>query len=225
MTTLIIEKTAQNPSLVTAVKSAASLKTFSNPDLLRIYNGCTGRATKKFATRDKALSQTYAVVKEFAAVDLRAEPPVVYRRGDALPEGFTTAPGSAQPDVRRSQPVVPAASEEVTEQVIPASRPVGRPPAGPPVWRSRKLKDGTYEFNMPARAQKAAPGGRRPELIAQLRKSPTFKQLQQRFSVHGDTPEQQAFNLATAITCMGHVTGYGVVTGEKGRLQLLEPLS
>lgn len=220
---LIVEKTPKNPALITEVRIASNLSFLGQPELLRIYNAATGRSTSKFASRPKGLAQTFTAIQELAAVDLRAEPPVLYRRGEALPDDVrpAPAPGSAPPDVQRAQTVVPGTTEEVTDQVIPASRPVGRPQQSRP---ARKQADGTYAFDIPARKQKAAPGGRRPDLIAQLRKAPTFRQLLKRFPVNGADDDTQAFNLAGHILCMTQVTGFGVKT-EGGRLVLSEPLS
>lgn len=205
----IIEATPKNPGLVTAVGSSEGLRIFTNPMLLAIYNAAAGKTTSKFANRSKALTQTWDAIKGFAAVDSRATPPVLYRVGDALPEEVTT------PSASGSAPT-PAKTKEA-----PGPGP-GRPRKSRP---AAKQPDGTYLFDMAPRVPKAAPGGRRPELIAQLRKGPTFRQLQQRFQVNGETDDQRAFNLATHITCMCHVTGYGVRTDERGRLELLEPVA
>lgn len=219
---LIIE----TPAVVTPAAKAADLAALTNPQLLEVYRTATGRATKKFATRQKALDQTFAAIRELAAVDLRSEPPVLYREGDQLPEVVSTplASGSTPPDQARVQPVDPAPTMEVTEQVIPGSTPAGRgrPPKRTP---ARKLSDGTYRFDMEPRKQKAVPGGRRPELVRLLQKRPTFRQLLARYKPNGATDEQRAFNLATAMTCMGHVCGYGFQTAPDGRIDLLEPLA
>lgn len=222
---LIIE-TAAGALLTTAVASAADLEFLGGPQLLSIYNTVPGRSTKRFAKRSVAIERTFSAIQNLAAVDLRTRPPVLYQVGDALPEEVSTpaASGSTPPVVARAEPVAPATSEELVEQVIPASRPAGRVgrPAKP--TPARKLPDGTYTFAMEPRIQKAKPGGRRPELVEMLRRRPTFRQLLQRYKPQGDTDDKRAFNLATAMTCMGHVCGYGFRTAEDGRIDLLEPL-
>lgn len=225
---LIIETDA----LVTPVMNAGELEPYSNPQLIAMYRAATGRETKKFATRQKAVQQTWAAIQVLAAVDLRATPPAPYQVGDALPEVVRTpaASGSIPPELARTEGGVdPAPSEQVTEQVIPATRAagkVGRPSLNTSTWKSRKLKDGTYEFNMEARAPRGKTmGGRRPELVELLRRRLTFKQLLARYKPAGETEEQRAFNLATAMTCMGHVAGYGFRTAPDGRIDLLEPLA
>lgn len=199
--TLLIN-TPSGSVLSKSIAGPQDLDEYPNPLLLAVHNAATGRGTKKFATRDKALTQTWKAIQEFAEIDARTLPPVLTRAG--------VATAIATPD--------PVPSDNP-----PASRGRGRPAA--PKWKAQKQKDGSYLFNMPARAQKAEPGGRRPELIAQLRKRPTFAQLLQRFTVTGDTPEARAFNLATAVTCMCHVTGYGAVTQDDRRITLTEPLA
>lgn len=202
--TIIIEKgPGGNGTLKTRVSQPGNLEIFTNVTLLAIYNAAAGKSTKKFATRQKAIQQTWDAIQGYAEIDATASPPAL-RREEA---------GDLPPPTPASDP-------------SPASRPKqGR---GRPVTRefkSEKQKDGTYLFRMQPRAPRAAPGGRRPELIAQLRKRPTFNQLMLRFDTPGDTYEARAFNLATAITCMGGTCGYGVVTDSDGRLELLEPLS
>lgn len=206
---LIIEKTPKNDALVTPAGSAEAIRIFTNTQLLNMHNAALGKTTSKFANRTKAVQQTWAAISALAAVDIRTTPAVVYRVGDALPEEATT-------------PAASGSSEAQTEKVIPASKPVGRPAKRVP---ARKLADGTYSFDMDPRAQKAKPGGRRPELVEMLRKAPTFRQLMNRYNPRGETEDEKAFNMATAMTCMGHVCGFGFRTDEKGRIQLLEPTS
>lgn len=227
---LIIEATPKGEPLVTAVGTSQGLAIYTNPQLLLMHNAASGRDTRKFATRAKGLEQTWRAVKGFAAVDMRASPPVSYRDGDALPEGVEPlAPSGGNPDAQRLEPVVPGTTEEVTEQVIPASTPAGKPGRGRPitvVQKARKQADGTYVFAMEPRVPRGKTmGGRRPELVEMLRKRPTFKQLVQRYKPNGETDEQRAFNMATTVTCMCHVAGYGVKTASDGRIDLLEPLA
>lgn len=222
---LIIE----TPLIVTAVAKAADLEPLSNPQLLAIYNAATGRSTSKFANRTKAREQTYSAIKDLACVDARPVPPVVYHEGDQLPEEVSTpiASGSIPPEAARADGRVdPAPTEEVTEQVIPASRPAGKVGRPPLRQAARKQKDGTYVFDMDPRVPRGKTmGGRRPELVRLLRKRPTFRQLLSWYKPSGETDDQKAFNLATAMTCMGHVAGYGFKTAADGRIDLLEPLS
>lgn len=182
------------------------LDRLSNPQLLSIHNEALGRTTSKFASRPKALSQTWAalVTTSTAVVDMRSNPPLLSIAGAAGPQ------------------VPPAPVVDPSPSISQRGR--GRPVTTMSTWKARKLADGTYEFNMPPRHAKAEPGGRRPELIIALRKGPTFRQLQKAFAVKGDTSEVRAFNLASHITCMCHVTGYGIIS-EAGRLVLLDPVS
>lgn len=221
--TLIIER----DDLVTSVARPADLEVLTNPQLLSIYNAATARSTSKFATRAKGVQQTFDAINNLIAVDLRVNPPMRYAVGDELPEVVRTpvASGSIPPEAARTQPVEPGSTEEVTEQVIPASRPAGKVGRPPNRQAARKQKDGTYHFDMDPRAPRGKTmGGRRPELAAMLRKRPTFKQLLSRYKPNGETDEQRAFNLATAMTCMGHVAGFGFRTEADGRITLLEPL-
>lgn len=175
----------------------------ANPQLLSIHNAATGRSTKKFATRDKALDQTWRAIRDFVEIDLRILPPVLSRaEGVASPQvAAPSAPSPATPAKGRGRP---AATRE---------------------FNAEKQKDGGYLFRMQPRVQKHKPGGRRPELLRQLSKRPTFRQLLKTFDVPGETDTQRAFNLATSITLLGGMCGHGVVTAADGKLELLEPLS
>lgn len=184
------------------ISKPEDLAEYPNSTLLAVHNAATGKSTSKFATREKALNQTWKAIQGYAEIDARTLPPVLARAGEAA--------AAAAPD--------PAPSSNP-----PVSRGRGRPAT--PKWKAQKQKDGTYLFNIAPRAQKAPPGGRRPELINQLRKRPTFAQLMQRFPVDSPISQDAAFNLSTAIVCMCTVTGYGVVTAPDGRIDLAEPLS
>lgn len=146
---------------------------------------------------------------------------------------FTTAPAeeeevdaalAALTELAQPEPVAPAAEvvevlPESTEEAVDAPEPTETAPA-PRAKREKKARpalkqdDGMYVFNMaprPAGKFKTI-GGRRPELMDLLRKGPTFAELMAAYKPRGDDLDQQAFNMATAVTCMCHVIGCGVVT-------------
>lgn len=205
MTVKIIDIGVTGAPTPVFVSSPEQLELFSNRTLIAVYNAASGRSTSKFATREKARQQTWQAIQGCTEIDATTMPPVVRREEVGVP-----CPG-------------PAPASDPSSSAV---RRVGRGrPALPRQFKTEKQKDGTYLFNMEARTGRAAPGGRRPELLKQLRRRPTFAQLLERFESPGDTFEARAFNLATAITCMGGTCGYGVVTGSDGRLDLIEPLS
>lgn len=123
------------------------------------------------------------------------------------PEPEVVAPAQVAPEIVED---APAAPEEQPAPVQKAPK-VKREKAPRPAL---KQDDGQYVFNMAARAggKFKTIGGRRPELMDFLRKSPTFRELMDWYKPRGEYFDERAFNMATAVTCMCHVIGCGVIT-------------
>lgn len=171
-------------------------------DLVELYNDIAKahseeevKPVKRFATRDAGIRRVRTIIEDFA-------PTLTKDELSAL----------ASP---------PAASEKAAASPPSAAATPSKPkPKTKKVKRAVLQDDGTYHFTSPAgKPRSTVVSPQRQQLIDHMRKGKaTWASLQKIIN-------KDDFATVTTLTTLCITLGYGMVTNDKGKIDLVEPLS